>query len=106
MPARRGLALRGAAVQPVYTSRLRQGHNLTPPAGGVKAVTDRPAGPARGGLRLRGASVVPPPPSSSNHPMARSSPAKAVMGRTKVVRGMGEYAERELRSSRGKAGRR
>lgn len=96
MPSRRGLALRGSAVQSVYTSWLRQGHTLKPPAGGVTAVTDRPAGPARGGVRLRGASVVPPSPSSSNHPMARSSPAKAVLGRTKVATVMGEYAEAGL----------
>lgn len=99
MPTDKGLNLR-QSLQP-YRNWLRDGHNLKPPSGGVQVVADRPAVPASGGLNLRGAAVVAPNHPSSDHPMARSSPAKAVLGRKKVEKVLREFGEGELHSSSG-----
>ena len=91
MPASRGVSLRGTGSLKPYRSWLRDGHNLKPPAGGVKAVTTS-LSPSGNGLRLRGAAVVQPNQRSSDHPMARNSPAKAVM-RRRVEAAMREVHE-------------
>lgn len=99
MPSEKGLSLRGTGSLTVSRNWLRE-TTQQPPSGGVKAIKDS-LSPFGNGLRLRGAVVVQPNTRSSDHPMARSSPAKAVMGRKKVEKVMHEYKDGALKSSSG-----